>query len=132
MMKNKYRNYAEQTSDNVIITGTYDGETENIWEDIYVIIDNLTTDESILLYLNENVVDVNSVDYGSDEWYEIRNEHIWQTMEGIYVIYTVDLKGGKYTSEHERLEIVWSEQANSYVMPCYAFGMPWSMVGVNN
>lgn len=128
----KYNNYAEQTADNITITGTYEGETCVLWDEIYNIKDNLTTDESIIPHLNANVVDMSALEFDGAEWYELRSEAIWEAMQGIYILYTVDLKGNEYTGEHERLEIVWCDEANSYVMPCYAFGMPWNMVAASN
>ena len=53
-------------------------------------------------------------------------------MQGVYQVYKVELKGGKYTSEHERIEITWDEDSECWLLPVYCYGMAWSMVGVSN
>lgn len=41
----------------------------------------------------------------------------------------VDLKGGKYTPEHERLNVFYNAEVESYILPVFHFGTSWSYIG---
>ena len=127
-MKKQYKNFSEQVSDNVTNLELFDGELENWWYELR---------ETILYNLDDH--DIKNIkewyeieDESSEDFFEAEYEYVWEQMESVYLVYKVELKGGKYTSEHERLEITWDDESESWLMPVYCFGMPWSMVGVSN
>lgn len=127
-MKKQYRNFAEQVDDNVESLELFDGELEFWWEKLYETICSNIDDRDV-----ENIKEWFEIeDEYSDEFYEAEIEYVHQQMEGIYQVYKVELEGGKYTREHERLEITWDDESESWLMPVYCFGMAWSMVGVSN
>ena len=127
-MKKQYRNFAEQVDDNVTSLELFDGELEFWWERLFETIFSNLDDHDV-----ENVKEWYEIkDETSEEYQEAELEYVYQQMEGIYQVYKVELKGGKYTSEHERLEITWDDESESWLMPVYCFGIAWSMVGVSN
>lgn len=127
-MKKQYKNFSEQVNDNIDGMELFDGELEVFWEKlaetIYSNIDNETVEE-IKEYTEID-------DETSEEFYEAEHEYVWDMMQGVYQVYKVELKGGEYTSEHERLEIVWDDDNECWLMPVYCYGIAWSMVGVSN
>ena len=127
-MKKQYKNFSEQVSDNVTNLELFDGKLENWWYELSETIFNNLDERDI-----ENIKEWYEIEEEfSDEYYEAEHEYVYDQMEGVYLVYKVELKGGKYTSEHERLEITWDDESESWLMPVYCFGMPWSMVGVSN
>ena len=128
-MKKQYRNFSEQVSDNVTNLELFGGKpSDDWWHDLLEIIFNNLDDHDV-----ENIKEWFEIeDESSDEYYEAEIEYVYEQMEGIYQVYKVELKGGKYTSEHERLEITWDDESESWLMPVYCLGVPWSMVGVSN
>lgn len=127
-MKKQYKNFAEQVSDNVTNLELFDGELEFWWDELAQLIFSNLDDHDV-----ENIKEWYEIeDEYSDEYAEAEIEYVYDQMQGIYQVYKVELKGGKYTSEHERLEITWDDESESWLMPVYCFGMPWSMVGVSN
>lgn len=127
-MKKQYKNFSEQVKDNVTNLELFDGELENWWYALSETIFSNLDDHDV-----ENIKEWFEIeDEYSDEYYEAEIEYVYQQMEGIYLVYKVELKGGKYTSEHERLEITWDDESESWLMPVYCFGIAWSMVGVSN
>lgn len=127
-MKKQYKNFAEQVSDNVTSLELFDGELEFWWSELAQVIFSNLDDHDV-----ENIKEWYEIDdETSEEYQEAEIEYVYDQMEGIYQVYKVELKGGKYTSEHERLEITWDDESESWLMPVYCFGMPWSMVGVSN
>ena len=127
-MKKQYNNFAEQVSDNVTSLELFDGELENWWFELSGTIFNNLDERDI-----ENIKEWFEIeDEYSDEYYEAEHEYVYDQMEGVYQVYKVELKGGKYTSEHERLEITWDEDSECWLLPVYCYGMAWSMVGVSN
>ena len=127
-MKKQYKNFAEQVNDNIAGMELFDGELESFWENLAEIIYDNLDDHDV-----ENIKEWFEIeDEYSDEYYEAEIEYVHEQMEGVYQVYKVELKGGKYTSEHERLEITWDYESESWLMPVYCFGMAWSMVGVSN
>lgn len=127
-MKRKYRDYAHQVSENVLELELINiEEFDEFWrEPLYDLCFNNISEEKIKRF--EEETEFSEFSDGMDEY--IR-EYIYTCFESIYVTYKVKLKGD-YNSEHERLEIVWNEKANCYIMPVYAFGISWSMLGVSN
>lgn len=127
-MKKQYENFAQQVDDNVVSLELFDGNLENWWYDLRETIFNNLDDHDI-----ENIKEWFEIeDEYSDEYYEAEIEYVYQQMEGIYLVYKVELEDDKYTSEHERLEITWDNESESWLMPVYCFGIAWSMVGVSN
>lgn len=127
-MKKQYKNFSEQVKDNVTNLELFDGELEFWWERLFETIFNNIDDHDI-----ENIKEWYDIDdESSEEFFEAEIEYVHEQMDGIYQVYKVELKGGKYTSEHERLEITWDDESESWLMPVYCFGIAWSMVGVSN
>ena len=127
-MKKQYKNFAEQVNDNVSSLELFDGELEFWWEKLAETIYNNINDEKVKEIKEYTGIE----DESSEEFFEAEHEYVWEQMEGVYLVYKVELKGGKYTSEHERLEITWDDESESWLMPVYCFGIAWSMVGVSN
>lgn len=126
----KYSNYAEQVSDNVEELELFNeiNEIDEFWhEPLLDLVWENTSDETILEWCDlpkDTATD-------TDEFYQIRQEAIYQSLEGIYQTYKVTLKG-EYNEEHERLEIIWNDEVESYIMPVYHFGTAWRYIGVMN
>ena len=127
-MKKQYKNFAEQVNDNVSSLELFDGELEFWWEKLAETIYNNIDDEKVKEIKEYTGIE----DESSEEFFEAEHEYVYDQMEGVYLVYKVELKGGKYTSEHERLEITWDDESESWLMPVYCFGIAWSMVGVSN
>lgn len=127
-MKKQYKNFAEQVNDNVSSLELFDGELEFWWEKLAETIYNNIDDEKVKEIKEYTGIE----DESSEEFFEAEHEYVWEQMESVYLVYKVELKGGKYTSEHERLEITWDDESESWLMPVYCFGIAWSMVGVSN
>ena len=128
-MKKQYKNFAEQVSDNVTNLELFGGKpSDDWWHDLLETIFSNLDDHDI-----KNIKEWYEIeDESSEEYYEAEIEYVFQQMEGIYQVYKVELENDKYTSEHERLEITWDDESESWLMPVYCLGMPWSMVGVSN
>ena len=127
-MKKQYKNFAEQVNDNIASMEIFDGELELFWEKLAEVIYNNIDDEKV-----EEIKEYAEIDdETSEEYYEAEHEYVWDMMQGVYQVYKVELKGGEYTSEHERLEIVWDDDSECWLLPVYCYGMAWSMVGVSN
>ena len=127
-MKKQYKNFSEQVSDNVASLELFDGELEFWWERLFETIFSNLDDHDV-----KNIKEWYEVeDESSEEYYEAEIEYVHDQMQSVYLVYKVELKGGKYTSEHERLEITWDDESESWLMPVYCLGVPWSMVGVSN
>lgn len=131
MEKVKYRNYSEQVSKNVSELELFDGELpDGFWEDLFdLCYDNL--DEDYIKKEYEEQEGINTIKYDNDEFLDFKYEYIYSSFEGIYQVFKVKLKGS-YNSEHERLEIVWNDELNCYLMPVYHFGTAWSYIGEMN
>lgn len=129
IMKKQYKNFEEQVRDNVTNLELFGGKpSDDWWHDLLELIFSNLDDHDI-----ENIKEWYEIEEElSDEYYEAEIEYVYEQMEGIYQVYKVELKGGKYTSEHERLEITWDDESGSWLLPVYCLGMPWSMVGVSN
>ena len=127
-MKKQYKNFAEQVNDNVSSLELFDGELEFWWEKLAETIYNNIDDEKVKEIKEYTGIE----DESSEEFFEAEHEYVWDMMQGVYLVYKVELKGDKYTSEHERLEITWDDESESWLMPVYCLGVPWSMVGVSN
>ena len=128
IMKKQYRNFSEQVHDNVTSLELFDGELEFWWEKLFETIYNNLDERDI-----ENIKEDSGIeDESSEEFSEAEHEYVGEQMQGVYLVYKVELEDDKYTSEHERLEITWDDESESWLMPVYCFGMPWSMVGVSN
>ena len=128
-MKKQYRNFSEQVSDNVTNLELFGGKpSDDWWHDLLETIFSNLDDHDI-----KNIKEWYEIeDESSEEFFEAEIEYVYEQMEGIYQVYKVELKGDKYTSEHERLEITWDDESESWLMPVYCLGVPWSMVSVSN
>lgn len=127
-MKKQYSNFSEQVNDNIDGMELFDGELEVFWEKLFETIHSnigIETVEEIKEYAEID-------DENSEEFFEAEHEYVMDMMQGVYQVYKVELKGGEYTSEHERLEIVWDDDNECWLMPVYCYGIAWSMVGVSN
>ena len=127
-MKN-YKNYEDQVNKNVTnlrIIDLDDSSIHEFYEKLFDLNYKLTTDEKELELSIESGFELYSEEL---EYYKY--EYINELMENIYVTYQVDLIGD-YNQEHERLEIVYVSDIDSYIMPIYANGLSWSMIFVSN
>ena len=127
-MKN-YKNYDDQVNKNVTnlrIIDLDDSSIHEFYEKLFDLNYKLTTDEKELELSIESGFELYSEEL---EYYKY--EYINELMENIYVTYQVDLIGD-YNQEHERLEIVYVSDIDSYIMPIYANGLSWSMIFVSN
>lgn len=127
-MKKQYNNFAEQVDDNVINLELYNGDLWLFWEKLYDVIYNNIDDETVEEIKANTGID----DEDSDEFEEAKHNYVMETMDGVYQVYKVELKGEYYTSEHERLGIVWDYYNDCWLMPVYCYGIAWSMVGAIN
>ena len=126
----KYSNYAEQVSDNVEDLELFNeiNEVDEFWhEPLLDLLENNTSDETIIEWCD--LPEDTPTD--TDEFYQIRQEALCESLEGIYQTYKVTLKG-EYNEEHERLEIIWNDEVNAYIMPVYHFGTAWRYIGAMN
>lgn len=127
-MKKQYKNFAEQVNDNIDGMEMFDGELDVFWEKLFETIYNNIDNETV-----EEIKEYAEIDdETSEEYYEAEHKYVMDMMQGVYQVYKVELKGGEYTSEHERLEIVWDDDNECWLLPVYCYGMAWSMVGVSN
>ena len=126
--RNEYRNYAQQVDDNLSSLELINiEEFDEFWhEPLFDLCHDNLTDKKI-----EELSKESGHEIGSDDLDMYIHEYIYECFESIYQTYKVELKG-EYNSEHERLEIIWNDEANAYIMPVYCFGISWSMVGVSN
>lgn len=132
MMKNKYRNFDEQVSDNVILVDIltneeYDEIDSYEFEiNFFEAVEDITTDAYIEKVLGSELPEDN------EKRYEIVDEFNRDTCEQCYGFYKVELKNNTYTHEHSRLMIFWNNELDTYILPIWSQGMAWSMVGVQN
>ena len=118
-MKN-YKNYNDQVNKNVTNLRFIDLDSSSIhefYDKLFILNYKLTTDEKELELSIESGFELYSEEL---EYYKY--EYINELKENIYVTYQVDLIGD-YNQEHERLEIVYVSDIDSYVMPVYANGL---------
>ena len=118
-MKN-YKNYDDQVNKNVTNLRIIDLDASSIhefYDKLFILNYKLTTDEKELELSIESGFELYSEEL---EYYKY--EYINELKENIYVTYQVDLIGD-YNQEHERLEIVYVSDIDSYVMPVYANGL---------
>lgn len=123
----KYSNYAEQVNDNVEslkLFNEINEVDEFYWEPMSEAIDLITTDEEII----ENCDLPKDTDITSEEFYELHTEYVMESLESVYQIYKVELKG-EFNEEHERLGIHWNDTVEAYIMPVFHFGTAWSYIG---
>ena len=127
-MKN-YKNYEDQVNKNVTNLRFIDldvSSSHEFYDKLFKLNYKLTTDEKELELSIESGFELYSEEL---EYYKY--EYINELKENIYVTYQVDLIGD-YNQEHERLEVVYVSDIDSYVMPVYANGLSWSMIVVYN
>ena len=127
-MKN-YKNYDDQVNKNATnlrFIDLDDSSSHEFYDKLFTLNYELTTDEKELELSIESGFELYSEEL---EYYKY--EYIKELMENIYVTYQVDLIG-EYNQEHERLEIVYVSDIDSYVMPVYANGLSWYMIVVYN
>ena len=125
----KYKNYDDQVNKNVTNLRFIDLDVRSIqefYDKLFTLNYKLTTDEKELELSIESGFELYSEEL---EYYKY--EYINELKENIYVTYQVDLIG-EYNQEHERLEVVYVSDIDSYVMPVYANGLSWSMIDVYN
>ena len=125
----EYKNYSVQVNKNVSNLNIIDIDENSsleFYDKLYELKRELITEQKELELSIES-----GFELYSDDLTNYIYEDTWQEMESIYVTYKVDLIGA-YNHEHERLEIVYIDEIDSYVMPVYAYGMAWTMLGVLN
>ena len=125
----EYKNYSVQVNKNVSNLNIIDIDENSsleFYDKLYELKRELITEQKELELSIES-----GFELYSDDLTNYIYEDTWQEMESIYVTYKVDLIGA-YNHEHERLEIVCIDEIDSYVMPVYAYGMAWTMLGVLN
>lgn len=120
----KYNNYMEQVKDNVDIeTIELDNdisERDEFWfEPLVELISDNVSQETI-----------NEYDLDNEDGEGVTG-YAYETLESVYQIFKVDILG-IYGVEHERLNIFYSEEEESYILPVYHFGTAWTYVGAYN
>lgn len=123
----KYNSYSDQVEANVEDLELFNeiNEADEFWH------------EPLLELLENNISDATILEWGdlpkdyetdNESFYELRHEAIMESLESVYQVFKVTLKG-EYNEEHERLNIFWNDEAESYIMPVYHFGTSWKYVG---
>lgn len=121
----KYENYQEQVFNNVESLELFDGDLENFWYELANAIDLVTSDKEII----ENTE--TELNINSDDFSELRQEYVWETMESVYQTFKVEIKG-EYNSEHEKLMITWDYENECYILPVFHYGTSWKYVSAIN
>ena len=126
-----YSNYQEQVLANVKILDLANdiGEKdEEYFIYLFEAIDAITSNEKVISCLNTENVNITNLDEQSDKFYEYRDEYVRDMMDGVYQMFEVQLIGDKFTSEHERLCIFYSEGMAAYILPVFHFGTSWTYI----
>ena len=129
-MKN-YSNYAEQVDNNIEglkLFNQLNEIDEFYYEELYDVVQNTTTPEQVL----ESAGLPLDTPTDTDEYCELEHEYIWESLESVYQLFKVDLKGGEYTQEHARLNVFYNDTVESYILPVFHFGTAWSYIGQMN
>lgn len=123
-----YNNYAEQVADNLENLELFNelNQVDEFWhEELVEVIYNTTTPEQVL----ESAELPKDTPTDTEDFYELENEYVWECLGGVYQLFKVELKGGEYTPEHERLNVFYNDEVKSYILPVFHFGTAWSYIG---
>ena len=125
-MKKQYRNFEEQVQDNVEELELFNelSEYNEFWfEPLFeLLLKNTDSNKVIKAYNLPKSTTTDDEEY-QDALYKYINEEIDQ----VYQIYKVDIKGS-YNEEHERLNIFFDNELDSYILPVYHYGTDWEYV----
>lgn len=122
-----YNNYAEQVADNLEnleIFNELNEIDEFYYEELFDVVQLTTTPEQVLDSAGLPL----DTPTDTEEYYELENEYVWESLGSVYQLFKVDLKGGEYTPEHERLNVFYNDTVESYILPVFHFGTAWSYI----
>ncbi len=122
-MTKKYKNFSEQVNGELKNLELLSNEDtpENLWEDFLCTFNEVVTPEEVC---DSFELDSEKTDIYSDDFAELTAEYIDSLFDGIYQFYTCELKGA-FNLHHERMFVTYSDELESYVLPVFAYGMPW-------
>ena len=125
-MKKQYSNFAQQVNDNVKDLELFNElpEHNELWfEPLFELL--LKNTESNKVIHEYNLPENTTID---DEGYQgALYKYINEVIDQVYQIYKVDIKGS-YNEEHERLNIFFNNELDSYILPVYHYGTDWEYV----
>ena len=127
----KYSNYAEQVDDNLEglkLFNQLNEIDEFYWEALAEVIQNTAKPEQVL----ESASLPLDTPIDTEDYYALETAYVLESLDSVYQLYLVDLKGGKYTQEHERLNVFYNDTVQSYILPVFHFGTAWSYVSPMN
>ena len=125
-MKKQYKNFAEQVNDNVKDLELFNELQENneLWfEPLFELL--LKNTESNKVIHEYNLPETTTID--DEEYQDALYKYINEVIDQVYQIYKVDIKGS-YNEEHERLNIFFNNELDSYILPVYHYGTDWEYV----
>lgn len=125
-MKKQYSNFAQQVNDNVKDLELFNElpEHNELWfEPLFeLLLKNTESNKVIHAY---NLPESTTTD--DEEYQDALYKYINEVIDQVYQIYKVDIKGS-YNEEHERLNIFFDNELDSYVLPVYHYGTDWEYV----
>ena len=125
-MKKQYKNFAEQVNDNVKDLELFNElpEHNELWfEPLFELL--LKNTESNKVIHEYNLPETTTID--DEEYQGALYKYINEVIDQVYQIYKVDIKGS-YNEEHERLNIFFNNELDSYILPVYHYGTDWEYV----
>ena len=125
-MKKQYSNFAEQVNNNVKDLELFNElpEHNELWfEPLFeLLLKNIEPNKIIHEY---NLPETTTID--DEEYQDALYKYINEVIDQVYQIYKVDIKGS-YNEEHERLNIFFNNELDSYILPVYHYGTDWEYV----
>ena len=125
-MKKQYSNFAQQVNDNVKDLELFNElpEHNELWfEPLFELL--LKNTESNKVIHEYNLPETTTID--DEEYQGALYKYINEVIDQVYQIYKVDIKGS-YNEEHERLNIFFNNELDSYILPVYHYGTDWEYV----
>ena len=125
-MKKQYSNFAQQVNDNVKDLELFNElpEHNELWfEPLFELL--LKNTESNKVIHEYNLPESTTID--DEEYQGALYKYINEVIDQVYQIYKVDIKGS-YNEEHERLNIFFNNELDSYILPVYHYGTDWEYV----
>lgn len=125
-MKKQYRNFEEQVQDNVEELELFNelSEYNELWfEPLFELL--LKNTEPNKIIHEYNLPETTTID--DEEYQDALYKYINEVIDQVYQIYKVDIKGS-YNEEHERLNIFFDNELDSYILPVYHYGTDWEYV----
>src|SRR5699024_694336 len=126
IMKKQYSNFAQQVNDNVKDLELFNElpEHNELWfEPLFELL--LKNTESNKVIHEYNLPETTTID--DEEYQGALYKYINEAIDQVYQIYKVDIKGS-YNEEHERLNIFFNNELDSYILPVYHYGTDWEYV----